>query len=89
MTLSFIVNRPADEPGFRLDRQEADGRTHPLHDRTYASDRPKASATPDRVTRHQGPLARCRPVRLRRDWGGNRAHGRGHVSRRLSRTHGR
>ena len=24
--LSFIVGRPADEPGFRLDRQEADGR---------------------------------------------------------------
>lgn len=27
LRLSFIVNRPADEPGFRLVRQEAAGRT--------------------------------------------------------------
>ncbi len=26
MRLSFIVNRPADEPGFRLQRQEVQGR---------------------------------------------------------------
>ncbi len=29
--LSFIVNRPADEPGFRLDRQEATGSPAALH----------------------------------------------------------
>ena len=27
LRLSFIVNRPKDEPGFRLDRQEGPGRT--------------------------------------------------------------
>ena len=38
--LSFIVNRPASEPGFRLDRQEAaDRRIHySLH--SYAAERP-------------------------------------------------
>jgi len=41
--LSFIVNRPADEPGFRLDRQETPDRqirytTHP-----YATERPAGS----------------------------------------------
>jgi ribulose-bisphosphate carboxylase small chain len=40
VALSFLVNRPAYEPGFRLDRTEATGRqirytTHP-----YALDRP-------------------------------------------------
>ena len=30
--LSFIVNRPAEEPGFRLQRQESDGRSHALYD---------------------------------------------------------
>jgi ribulose-bisphosphate carboxylase small chain len=39
--LSFIVNRPADEPGFRLDRQEAADRRirYSLH--PYAADRPR------------------------------------------------
>jgi ribulose-bisphosphate carboxylase small chain len=39
--LSFIVNRPAREPGFRLDRQEAEGRTirYTLH--PYAADKPE------------------------------------------------
>ncbi len=38
--LSFIVHRPAEEPGFRLDRQEgADRRTrYTLH--SYAADQP-------------------------------------------------
>jgi ribulose-bisphosphate carboxylase small chain len=38
--LSFIVNRPASEPGFRLDRQEASDRRirYALH--PYATDRP-------------------------------------------------
>jgi ribulose-bisphosphate carboxylase small chain len=39
--LSFIVNRPATEPGFRLDRQEASDRRirYTLH--AYAADRPR------------------------------------------------
>jgi ribulose-bisphosphate carboxylase small chain len=38
--LSFIVGRPADEPGFRLDRQESADRRlrYTLH--PYAADRP-------------------------------------------------
>ncbi len=45
--LSFIVNRPASEPGFRLDRQEASDRRirYSLH--AYATGRP--------------PGERCRP----------------------------
>ena len=40
--LSFIVNRPAHEPGFRLDRQEASDRRirYSLQAR-YATDRPR------------------------------------------------
>jgi ribulose-bisphosphate carboxylase small chain len=39
--LSFIVNRPAEEPGFRLERQESHDRVvrYSLH--AYATDRPK------------------------------------------------
>jgi ribulose-bisphosphate carboxylase small chain len=39
--LSFIVNRPSDEPGFRLERQEVGDRQvkYTLH--PYALDRPK------------------------------------------------
>jgi ribulose-bisphosphate carboxylase small chain len=39
--LSFIVGRPAQEPGFRLDRQESAGRQvrYSLH--AYAADRPR------------------------------------------------
>jgi ribulose-bisphosphate carboxylase small chain len=38
--LSFIVGRPADEPGFRLERQEQHDRVvrYSLH--AYATDRP-------------------------------------------------
>jgi ribulose-bisphosphate carboxylase small chain len=38
--LSFIVHRPADEPGFRLERSEDRGRTirYTLH--AYATDKP-------------------------------------------------
>ena len=38
--LSFIVNRPAEEPGFRLERQESEDRVvrYTLH--SYATDRP-------------------------------------------------
>jgi ribulose-bisphosphate carboxylase small chain len=39
--LSFIVNRPKEEPGFRLDRQEASGRNIRYATRAYAADRPE------------------------------------------------
>jgi ribulose-bisphosphate carboxylase small chain len=39
--LSFIVSRPADEPGFRLDRQEGPGRLVRYTIHSYALDRPK------------------------------------------------
>ena len=38
--LSFIVNRPAAEPGFRLDRQEASDRRIRYSLRPYATDQP-------------------------------------------------
>lgn len=41
LRLSFIVNRPALEPGFTLVRQEGPGRTQRYTTRAYASDRPE------------------------------------------------
>ncbi len=41
ITMSFIVNRPADEPGFMLERQECDGRHVRTTIRAYAADRPE------------------------------------------------
>lgn len=41
--LSFIVNRPAEEPGYRLDRQETGGRVMRYTTRAYAADRPAGS----------------------------------------------
>jgi ribulose-bisphosphate carboxylase small chain len=38
--LSFIVNRPPDEPGFRIDRQEGPGRQIRFTVHSYALDRP-------------------------------------------------
>lgn len=38
--MSFIVNRPKDEPGFRLERQEAQGRQIRYTVHSYAADRP-------------------------------------------------
>ena len=38
--LSFIVNRPPDEPGFQLERHERGGRMMGYTTRSYASDRP-------------------------------------------------
>lgn len=38
--LSFIVNRPADEPGYWLERQETCGRTIRYTTKAYATDRP-------------------------------------------------
>jgi ribulose-bisphosphate carboxylase small chain len=39
--LSFLVSRPAGEPGFRLDRQEGRGRQLQYSLRPYAADRPR------------------------------------------------
>ena len=41
--LSFIVNRPPEEPGFRLERSDVRGRSvrYTLH--SYATDRPEGS----------------------------------------------
>ena len=38
--LSFIINRPPEEPGFALSRQEAQGRHIRYTTRGYATDRP-------------------------------------------------
>ncbi|MEV4644711.1 ribulose bisphosphate carboxylase small subunit [Saccharopolyspora sp. NPDC049357] len=39
--LTFLVNRPSEEPGFRLDRQEAADRRLRYSTHAYALDRPK------------------------------------------------
>jgi ribulose-bisphosphate carboxylase small chain len=41
LRLSFIVNRPAKEPGFRLERQEVGGRAIRYTTHSYATDRPE------------------------------------------------
>jgi len=41
IAMSFIVNRPADEPGFRLQRQEVNGRTMRYTIQGYGADRPE------------------------------------------------
>jgi ribulose-bisphosphate carboxylase small chain len=41
IVMSFIVNRPAREPGFMLERQEVDGRSIRYTVRGYAADRPE------------------------------------------------
>jgi ribulose-bisphosphate carboxylase small chain len=40
MRFSFMVNRPADEKGFRLERQDNGSRVQRYSIRTYATDRP-------------------------------------------------
>ena len=42
IAMSFIVNRPAKEPGFGLVRQEVDGRQIRYTIHSYATDRPEA-----------------------------------------------
>lgn len=42
IAMSFIVNRPAREPGFGLVRQETDGRQIRYTVHSYATDRPEA-----------------------------------------------
>jgi len=44
--LSFIVNRPPDEPGFRLDRAEQGNRTIGYTTHAYATDRPAGERYP-------------------------------------------
>ena len=40
LRLSFITDRPAEEPGFALAREEADGRSIRYTTRAYAADKP-------------------------------------------------
>ena len=40
LQMSFIVNRPPEEPGFRLERSELDGRNQRYSLRAYAADKP-------------------------------------------------
>jgi ribulose-bisphosphate carboxylase small chain len=42
IAMSFIVNRPAREPGFGLVRQEVDGRSMRVTVHSYATDKPEA-----------------------------------------------
>jgi ribulose-bisphosphate carboxylase small chain len=42
IAMSFIVNRPAQEPGFGLVRQEVDGRSVRYTVHSYATDQPEA-----------------------------------------------
>ena len=46
LCLSFIVQRPADEAGYMLERQEGPGRTLRYTTRAYATDRPSGSRYP-------------------------------------------
>lgn len=41
VVMSFIVNRPAKEPGFYLDRTESAGRNMRYNTRSYAAERPE------------------------------------------------
>jgi ribulose-bisphosphate carboxylase small chain len=41
--LSFLTDRPEDEPGFALQRQEVDGRSIRYTTRAYAADKPTGS----------------------------------------------
>ena len=41
LRLSFIVNRPAEEPGFRLQREDVSGRVMRYTVHAYAADKPE------------------------------------------------
>lgn len=41
VVMSFIVNRPKEEPGFMLERQEVQGRSMHYTTRGYAADKPE------------------------------------------------
>jgi ribulose-bisphosphate carboxylase small chain len=53
MRLSFLVQRPADEAGYRLERQEAAGRSIRYTLQSYALDRP-----PGRRYGHEQPRSK-------------------------------
>ena len=52
--MSFIVNRPKQEDGFHLERQEVGGRNVRYTTRAYAADRPEGSGTA--ITEIRGPI---------------------------------
>ena len=41
IAMSFLVNRPDNEPGFRLERQEVNGRSTRYTTRGYATEKPE------------------------------------------------
>jgi ribulose-bisphosphate carboxylase small chain len=43
LRLSFLTDRPAEEPGFALERTEVDGRAIRYSTRAYAADKPTGS----------------------------------------------
>jgi ribulose-bisphosphate carboxylase small chain len=45
--LSFLVHRPQTEPGFRLDRVEAEGRVQRYAVHAYATERPAGARYPE------------------------------------------
>jgi ribulose-bisphosphate carboxylase small chain len=47
VAMSFIVNRPANEPGFMLERQEASGRSMRYTIRSYSAKKPEAERYTD------------------------------------------
>jgi len=51
VALSFIVNRPPEEPGFSLIREEGPGRTVRYTIRSYATERPEGRRYPINETR--------------------------------------
>jgi ribulose-bisphosphate carboxylase small chain len=46
IVMSFIVNRPSEEPGFGVVRQEVNGRTMRYTVRGYAADKPETERYP-------------------------------------------
>lgn len=44
--MSYIVNRPKVEPGFRLDRTESDGRNQRYSIHSYATEKPEGERYP-------------------------------------------
>ena len=46
--LSFIVNRPKEEPGFRLERHEVEGRSIRYTTKSYAADLPEGARYGDK-----------------------------------------
>ena len=55
--LSFIVNRPADEPGFRLERQETADRQIRYTLSPYATERPRGRRYASTTTNGEAPGA--------------------------------